>query len=344
METRVYDLKTEYEAGLAHAVRVILSGGVVAFPTETVYGLAANAFDMAAVRRIFEIKGRPADNPLIVHLSGTEDIPLAAKEVPPLARRLFAKFSPGPFTGVLNKQPCIPDIVSAGLPTVGIRIPANEYARELIRRAGVPIAAPSANLSGRPSPTTAEHCIRDLFGKVPVILDGGACSVGVESTVALITGEYPVILRPGGVTREMLALEAGRAEIASGVTEGLSSGEVAASPGMKYRHYSPNADVYIVEGDINTIANKLRTMYDNDIMSGLKPLILCSYDMSLKMEGRAVRTLGRDADEIAKSLFSELRRVDETGYDKVYFEAQPVLGLGLAVMNRAIRAAGFKTI
>ncbi len=341
IRTRVYDLNTGFDAGIDDAARVIASGGLVAMPTETVYGLGANALDGDAVRRIFEVKGRPSDNPLIVHISEISQAERYAL-VTPLAEKLMRKFWPGPFTAVLKKKDVIPAVVSGGLDTVGLRLPDSRAARELISRSGCPIAAPSANLSGKPSPTTAEHCVRDLGGKIPVILDAGPCRVGVESTVVLLTGEVPVILRPGGITAEMILEEAGCVSISPAVMGGLKEGEKAASPGMKYKHYSPRARVSVVRSaSADSLARHLMMLYDNDVSNGLNPIIMCMTETAELLGGRNVRVLGRNAEEVARNLFSELRGADDAGFDRIYFEGCQETGMGLAVMNRAIRAAGF---
>ena len=345
MNTRIYDLKTEYEQGLNEAARVVAKGGLVVMPTETVYGLGANAADPHAVRHIFEVKGRPQDNPLIVHICDISQAWIAAREISPLAERLMRRFWPGPFTAVLKKSRLIPDVVSAGLETVGVRLPALECARELIRRSGCMIAAPSANLSGRPSPTRAAHVIRDLYGRVPVILDGGESGVGVESTVCDLTGEVPVILRPGGITAEMIKEEAGDVRIAHAVLNGLAEGEKAASPGMKYKHYSPKAKVTVVEAEnADKLANELNLLYDKNVCQGRRTLILCASDVAGLLGEREHKCMGDTPEQIAHSMFDELRLADENGIDEILFEATGTEGMGLAVMNRVIRAAGFDVI
>lgn len=345
MKTQIFDLKTEYEQGMDAAAKAIAEGRLAIFPTETVYGLGADALNGKAVSGIFAAKGRPQDNPLIVHIADMEQAEQAAREISPMARRLMKAFWPGPFTAVLKKASIIPDAVSAGLDTVGIRMPASEDARELIRRSGCMIAAPSANLSGKPSPTRASHCIEDMQGRVDVILDGGEADYGVESTVCDLTGEIPLILRPGGVTAEMIEKEVGAVEIAAAVLGGLKDGEKAASPGMKYTHYSPNAKVVIVEAETaGNLAICMNLLYDKDMESHQKPLILCG-DASDKLFGeRTHRCIGRDERAIAHSFFDALRRADEDGFDRIYFEATSTGGMGMAVMNRAIRAAGFDVI
>ena len=345
MKTKIFDLTKQYEEGIRTAAGAITNGRLVVIPTETVYGLGANALDAAAVSHIFEVKGRPQDNPLIVHIAEYTQAWVAAREISPMAQKLMRAFWPGPFTAVLKKSGVIPDVVSAGLDTVGIRLPDFAAARDLIKYSGCMIAAPSANLSGKPSPTKAEHVMDDLMGKVPVILDGGETDYGVESTVCDLTGEVPIVLRPGGITAEMIAAVAGRVEISPAVLNGLAQDECAPSPGMKYKHYSPRADVRIVEGEnAQTIAFSMSLLYDRDKKMGKRPLLLCSDEVYSLIEGRNARRIGSSARQMAHRLFDELRHADSEHVDTIYFQATDTAGMGLAVMNRAIRAAGFKVI
>ena len=345
MKTQIFDLKTEYEAGMDTAAQAIADGKLVIFPTETVYGLGADAQNPDAVGNIFAAKGRPQDNPLIVHIADLSQLSEAAAEVSPLAEKLLKAFWPGPFTAVLKKSASIPDCVSAGLDTVGVRMPSSEDARELIRRSGRMIAAPSANRSGRPSPTRAAHCIEDMQGRVDIILAGDPADFGMESTVCDLTGEVPVVLRPGGITAEMIEREAGCVQIANAVLNGLQEGEAAASPGMKYKHYSPDAKVTIVEaGAPEALEFCMNLLYDKDKQNGRKPLILCSAASAVLFGARELIAVGADEREIAHGFFDELRKADAAGYDRIYFEATSTDGMGLAVMNRAIRAAGFDVI
>lgn len=342
MNTRVYDLKTEYEAGMDAAADVLRQGGLVAFPTETVYGLGADACNGAAVSRIFAAKGRPGDNPLIVHVCAAGQAGEIA-QITPLAAKLMDAFWPGPFTAVLPSRGVVCREVTAGLGTVGVRMPAAGSARELIRRSGRLIAAPSANLSGRPSPTEAGHVLADFDGVVPIILDGGPADCGVESTVCDLTGEVPIILRPGGVTAEMIRQAAGEVQVARAVLEGLGKDEHAASPGMKYKHYAPKAKVWVVDGDSpNTIAKKLKAMYDS--MQDEKCVILCADCRAGEYPGRNVMSIGADRAAIARNLFGALREADRQEYANVFFEAVSPDGMGLAIMNRIIRAAGFHIV
>ena len=343
METKVFSLKDEkqHEQGMEIACEVIRAGGLVIFPTETVYGLGADAMNAEAVRSIFAAKGRPADNPLIVHISKGEQL-YELTHVTELAKKLADKFWPGPLTLVLEAKDCVPSVTRGGLSSVGVRMPESEYARELISRSGRFIAAPSANISGRPSPTKAEHVEEDFMGKVPVVLDGGEVRIGVESTVVDARGEIPVVLRPGGITVEMLNEAAGDAKVAKAVLSGLDDGECAPSPGMRYQHYSPEAKVYVVEGEnAEAIAFKINSLYDKDIELGKRPLVLCSYASLRLYNRRNAVSLGATKEQIAAHIFDAMRTLEA---DVIYFEAVDTDGIGLAVMNRMIRAAGFDVI
>jgi L-threonylcarbamoyladenylate synthase len=314
---------------LSEAAELIKSGQVVAIPTETVYGLAANAFDQTAVKRIFEAKGRPQDNPLIVHLHSIEAVSEVAKEVPKLARKLFSAFSPGPLTIVLPKKKEVPYITSGGLETVGVRIPDNENVRELIKLCGVPLSAPSANISGKPSPTTAAHVYDDLQGKIPLILDGGVCRVGLESTVISLDGDRIKILRPGKVTAKMLS-EYGEVIIDKGVTESVSEMKKPTSPGMKYKHYAPECDITIIEGSLDEFIGYFNNNADE------KTFALMFDDDIFDIKNRI--NYGNESE-----FFSLLRELDKKGIKKVFARC-PIKDAQLALYNRLIRAAGYKII
>ena len=243
MDTKILST-SEYDIALAG--KILAGGGLVAFPTETVYGLGANALDEAAVKKIYLAKGRPSDNPLIVHIAEKEDIIPLVKEVTPAAKALIDAFFPAPLTIILPKSELIGNVVSGGLDTVAVRMPQNETARALIKAAGVPVAAPSANTSGLPSPTKAKHVIDDMLGKIDAVIDGEDCDFGIESTVITLATDTPTILRPGAITKEMLEAVIGKVKIARAVLEGMANDEVAASPGMKYKHYAPKARVILV--------------------------------------------------------------------------------------------------
>lgn len=326
---------------LEEAGRLIREGELVGMPTETVYGLGANALDETAVRKIFAAKGRPADNPLIVHVSCLQEIPPLVKGIPEGARRLMEAFWPGPMTLILPKSDAIPSVVSAGLDTVGIRLPRSEAARALIRAAGRPIAAPSANRSGRPSPTTAQHVYEDMAGRIPLILDGGASEVGVESSVIDATGEVPVILRPGGITPEMVARVLGDVRVDEHVMSPLHEGEAVRSPGMKYKHYAPKAKTVIFDGAAEHVIAAICARYDAAKAAGERPAILGFDEHDFGTRTRISLGSAARPQDAAARLFGALRALDERGETVALCEAVEATGIGLAVMNRMGRAAGF---
>lgn len=321
---------------------VIKSGGIASFPTETVYGLGADAFNSAAVEAIFAAKGRPADNPLIVHISDVSQIQSVSDDFSALAQKLASAFWPGPMSLVIKSNGKLPGVVTAGLDTVAVRLPANEYAFRLIEESGTLIAAPSANISGSPSPTKAEHVYAD-FGEKFDILDGGDTTFGLESTVIDTTGQVPVILRPGFITPEMVENAVGNVKIHESV---LANSEItnAGSPGMKYRHYSPKANVTVVAGNEFIIANRINIMYDRSVSLGSVPIIVCLTADVSEFGVRRCEILGDDAASAAKNLFSTLRNADENGFTEIFFKWCDTSGVGLALMNRILRAAGFTVI
>ena len=326
---------------IEEAAQLIRDGELVGMPTETVYGLGANALDETAVRKIFAAKGRPADNPLIVHVSCLDEIVPLVKYIPESAKRLMEAFWPGPMTLILPKSDAIPSVVSAGLDTVGIRLPQSEAARALIRAAGRPIAAPSANRSGRPSPTTAQHMLEDMDGRIPLILDGGPCAVGVESSVIDATGEVPVILRPGGVTPEMVEHVLGRVSVDEHVMSPLREGEIVRSPGMKYRHYAPQAKTVIYEGATDRVIAAICARYDAATAAGERVAILGFDGHDFGARTRISLGHAGSAQDAASRLFAALRELDERGETLALCEAVDTAGIGLAVMNRMGRAAAF---
>lgn len=338
MKTQVKPVSPE---AIREAAQLIRAGELVGMPTETVYGLGANALDERAVMKIFAAKDRPADNPLIVHVSCVEEIPPLVREIPESAKRLMEAYWPGPMTLILPRADCISDAVTAGLDTVGIRLPASEAARALIRASGCPIAAPSANRSGKPSPTTAQHVFEDMDGRIPMILDGGACQVGVESSVIDATGETPVILRPGGVTPEMVQAVIGGVRVDEHVMSPLQEGDIVRSPGMKYKHYAPEAKTVIFDGTEENVIAAICARYDEAERAGERPAIL-GFDEH-DFGGRTVISLGsaQQPAEAAARLFAALRALDERGETVALCEAVEATGIGLAVMNRMGRAAGF---
>jgi L-threonylcarbamoyladenylate synthase len=316
------------ESALELAAGIIARGGLVAFPTETVYGLGAGATDEQAVARIFQAKGRPPDNPLIVHIASLEQLPLVAREIPREAYRLAELFWPGPLSLVLYRSQQIPPGVSAGLPTVAVRMPNHPVALGLIKKAGVPIAAPSANRSGRPSPTSAFHVLEDLAGRIEAVLDGGRSLIGVESTVLDLTAPQPTLLRPGGVTRERLEVALGR-QVVLPRWDGTSP---PPSPGMKYRHYAPRAPLIVVVGSEarrHRLARSLLSWYERQ---GLK----VGYLNPLRnFRG----SLDKREKAFARSLYAALRAMDKGGADLIVAEGFPACGWGAVIMNRLCKAA-----
>lgn len=335
MKTKIIDASKEYGQAISEAAAAIKAGELVAFPTETVYGLGADAMSEAAVKKIFAVKGRPADNPLIVHIWEPGQVRRLACEISPMALKLMVVFWPGPFTAVLKKRSVVPGIVTGGLDSVAVRMPQNRVSIDIIRESGAMIAAPSANRSGRPSPTRASHVLEDLDGKIPLIIDGGASRVGVESTVCDLRGEVPVILRPGGVTPVMIKKVAGDVLLHPGLN-GEIAGGAAPSPGMKYRHYAPRAEIVVVVGSRTEVAKTIGALYDNKKKHG----IICTHENVSLYTGKNVIDLGGGSGEGAQNLYAALRKIDEAGLSKVFFHAVEEDGMGIAVMNRIIKAAG----
>lgn len=327
------------------ASRTFAEGGLVAFPTETVYGLGANALDAQAVLGIFAAKGRPADNPLIVHVPTVEDVePLCHPNE--AARRLMERFCPGPLTIIMPRKPCVPDAVTAGLDTVAVRIPSHPVAQKLLRDCRLPIAAPSANTSGKPSPTTAQHVYHDLNGKLPIILDGGACQVGLESTVISVAGDIPTVLRPGGVTPEMLLEVLPQVRVADSVLRPLHAGEKALSPGMMYKHYAPGGVLTMVRGEPSNVERTCLKLYREARQAGKTARILAFEEHLPAYAGAEALSIGRLAqpETVSHRLFAVLRQMDDEGVEVLFSEILPAEGLGLAIMNRLSRAAAFRTI
>ncbi|MDR3296295.1 MAG: threonylcarbamoyl-AMP synthase [Clostridiales Family XIII bacterium] len=327
-------------AAVGRAAGILRGGGLVAFPTETVYGLGADAFNEAAVRKVYAAKGRPQDNPMIVHIARASDVGALTSALSPDMVKLIECFWPGSLTLIVKKRADVPAAVTGGLDTVAVRMPDDPVAAELIRQAGTPVAAPSANLSGKPSPTKAAHVIRDLGGRIDVILAGGECRVGIESTVLDLSGETPVILRPGAVTADQIAdilgkeVETDPALLRRDVPDGLTGADAAAAPkapGMKYRHYAPNAEMLVLEGRRDRVKNEI--------------LRLKALNEKL---GRRVGTMlfeEKSFTEAAHGFFSELRDLDDAGTDLILAGALSENdGLGFAVMNRMMKAAGYNII
>ncbi len=330
---------------LDRTAKALKNGELVAFPTETVYGLGADALNPKAVLSIFKAKGRPNDNPLIVHIAQIEMLGILAKDIKPDAKKLAQAFWPGPLTMVFRKTPVVPYETTAGLDTVAIRMPDNIIALELIRRSGVPIAAPSANISGKPSPTLAEHVLEDLNGRIPFIIDGGACRVGLESTVLDMTAKIPVILRPGGVTPSMIEQVIGEVVLDRSIS-GSEPEKRPRSPGMKYTHYKPKGDVIVVSGDRPNVINWINKNAEQDKQIGLQTVVIAADEHIPSYYDNKIISYGSiDApEELAASIFRIFRECDSAGIDKIYIEAISKIGIGLAVMNRIEKAAGGKVI
>ncbi len=346
METVYYDLrdtkgkKQDIEDKIRAAARILRDGGLVVIPTETVYGLGANGLDEKAVQRIFEAKGRPQDNPLILHITGQQWLPRYCQEIPPLAYVLTRKFWPGPLTLVLKRKSVVPDVVTAGLDTVAVRCPNNQVTLSIIREAGVPIAAPSANLSGKPSCTTAQEVIEDMEGKIDGLVDGGPCLVGVESTILDLTGEQPRLLRPGGVSVEALERIIGPITVDKAVTGLLPEEEKPRAPGMKYRHYAPNAPITVFTGDPEASAREIASRV------GPNTGVICFDEFTRLFPHQVVRSLGpyEDKQMHAQRLFHLLRSFDLSTVTEILAQCPDSRGIGLAVGNRLKRAAGFHVV
>jgi L-threonylcarbamoyladenylate synthase len=329
------------------AAGVIKKGGTVAFPTETVYGLGANALSPRAVMKVFIAKKRPPDNPMIVHIADKRDVYRLAKEVPEIAERLMNEFWPGPLTLVLKRSKIVPDVTVAGLDTVAVRMPNNKVALTLISESETPIAAPSANLAGKPSPTTAEHVIEDLMGRVDIILDAGSTEIGVESTVINMTTSPPEILRPGGLVLEELERILGRVKLHPiALAEKKVRVARARSPGMKHRHYAPSAEMIVVEGRPDSIAKRIQELANFYIRKGKRVGIMAADESVHKYRANIVKSFGsrRNFTTIAKNLFKLLREFDREEVDIIIAEGITLKGLGLAVMNRLRKAAGFNIV
>ena len=322
--------------------KLLSEGKTVIFPTETVYGLGANALDEDAVKKIYEAKGRPSDNPLIVHIYDKEEVYNLAENINEKAKTIMDKFWPGPITIILNKKDIVPYRTSGGLETVAIRMPSHLIAREIIKEAGVPIAAPSANISGRPSPTKADHVYEEMNGRVSGIVLGGDCNFGLESTVLDVTTENPMILRPGSITKEDLEKVIGEVSIDPSL-ERKEDNKKAKAPGMKYTHYSPDADVYIVSGNIEDTISKINSLVVENNKKGLKTGVMCLEQNKNSYKGEVV-SLGSTLDEVGSNLFDVLRQMDKMNIDIVYSEEFPRDGVGQAIMNRLLKSAGYKTI
>lgn len=331
---------------LQEAARVIRKGGLVAFPTETVYGLGANALDEEAAKKIYAAKGRPSDNPLIAHISCMEELPALVAEIPAAARKLAERYWPGPLTMVFPKSAIVPHGTTGGLDTVAIRMPSDPIANRLIALSGVPIAAPSANTSGRPSPTMAEHVWQDMNGKIEMIIDGGPVGIGLESTIVDVSGEVPTLLRPGAITIEMLRETVGKVEIDPAIRGPLKADVKPKAPGMKYRHYAPKAELTLVEGTAEAVIAYINQLAAECQTAGVKVGIICTEETKDAYPTGILRCIGsREHEEtIAHNLFAVLREFDDLQVDVIYSESFSGDHLGQAIMNRLMKAAGYHTM
>ena len=348
METFVsyYDINKPDQTIIEKAANILKQGGLVAFPTETVYGLGANGLDAVACKRIYEAKGRPSDNPLILHIADFEDLNRIVAYVPEEAKVVMEKFWPGPITLVFPKAECVPKEITGGFDTVAVRFPSNEIARSIIRASGLPIAAPSANSSGKPSPTRASHVEFDLKGKIDMIVDGGATDVGLESTILDVSGKVPMILRPGAITKEMLEQVLDKVLIDPAVMSKPDKDIKPKAPGMKYTHYSPKARVILVKGEMNKVIEKINILIKEDIDKGLKVGVMATDQTKDCYSLGEVLSVGdrENPETIGANLFKTLRDFDYIGAEVVYSEVFDEKGEGMAIMNRLNKAAGYNYI
>ena len=328
------------QADAALAAEILRQGGLVGIPTETVYGLGANGLDPEAVSHIFQAKGRPQDNPLILHIPEASWLERYCKEIPLTAYQLAQAFWPGPMTMILKRKDIVPDVVTAGMDTVGMRCPSHLLCREIIALSQVPVAAPSGNTSGRPSPTTAEHMLEDMNGKIDAIVDGGPCSVGVESTIIDLTCQPPRLLRPGGITLEQLESVLGEVAVDPAVTRLMGAGEKPKAPGMKYRHYAPKAPVTVVAGEGAASAAYIAAH------AAPGDGVICFDEYAGSFSQQVVRTMGpaRDKGEQARHIFDDLRAFDHTQVSAIWAQCPDSKGIGLAITNRLNKAAGFHIV
>ena len=346
METKMVKIQDTAEIRdeeLAEAAQILRDGGLVAFPTETVYGLGANALNEEAAKKIYAAKGRPSDNPLIAHISCMEELEPLVKEIPEAGRKLAEAYWPGPLTMIFPKSSIVPYGTTGGLETVAVRMPSDPVANRLIHLAKVPVAAPSANTSGRPSPTTAQHVWHDMNGRIEMILDGGPVGIGVESTIVDVSGEVPTLLRPGAVTMEMLEKTVGHVEIDPAIQGPPTADFHPKAPGMKYRHYAPHAQMTLVEGEAEAVANKINELVKEGLEQNLRVGVICTDESRSSYPDGLVRSVGERAKEetIAHNLFAVLREFDDLDVDVIYSESFSKDHLGQAIMNRLTKAAGY---
>lgn len=343
METELIKVNSLTDEALKRASKFIKNGGLVAFPTETVYGLGGDGLNSQAAGRIYQAKGRPSDNPLILHINEQKMLERLVSNITPMAKKIMTAFCPGPITIILPKSDIVPNTVTGGLDTIAVRMPDNDIARELIRLADTPIAAPSANISGRPSPTTAQAVYRDLQGRIDMILDGGACEFGVESTIVDCTGEIPVILRPGAITKEMLEEIFPVVEIDKSI---VGENVAPKAPGMKYKHYAPKVDMLLVEGDKEQMATAINKLVKDYELKNQHVGLLVSDEVAMKLNHECIFKYGSQNDlaKIASEIYEGLRYFDDKVIDIIIAEGTTDKGLGLAIMNRLHKASGFNSI
>jgi len=338
METKLVQLlgkESDLNKALYEAAKVLKEGGLVAFPTETVYGLGGNALEASIVKKIYKAKGRPQDNPLIVHLAHAEQVGDYVQYIPEIGHRLMAAFWPGPLTLIFNKNKCLPDTITGGLETVGIRVPDHPVALALLELTNLPIAAPSANLSGKPSPTNATHVLEDLNGRIDMVIDGGQVSIGLESTVLDLTTLVPIILRPGEITRKQIEALIGKIKVS-----GERNISVPKAPGMKYKHYAPEGELVIVSGAREQAINQINQRTKKGLSKGKKVGIISTVEAQHLYEHDLVMVIGSEnkPKEIAANLFRILRAMDKEGVDYIYTRPFKEEAIGVATMNRLLKA------
>lgn len=348
MNTKVIKIDSDNidEKSMQEAGDLIAAGELVAFPTETVYGLGGDALDPKAAEKIYKAKGRPSDNPLIVHISKFEDLEYIAKDVPASARKLADKFWPGPLTMIVQKNEKVPYATTGGMETVAIRMPNSKIALDLIRKSGKLIAAPSANTSGRPSPTEAHHVAEDLDGKIAMIVDGGSVGIGIESTIVDLTEKKPMILRPGYITPEMLSEVLGEEVVIDPGIIAADDTKKPKAPGMKYKHYAPKASMILVEGEQSKVINKINELADEKSKDGKKVAVIATEETKSMYRADVILSIGsrQDEDSIARHLYKILRECDDMDVEAIYSESFKTPRIGNAIMNRLLKAAGHQVI
>lgn len=347
MQTEIVKMTAENAEEVAARAKVIWQkGGLVAFPTETVYGLGGNGLDAAAAQKIYAAKGRPSDNPLILHIADRSQLLSLTTQIDSRAQALMDAFWPGPLTMIFPKAEAVPYETTGGLDTVAVRMPSHPLAMELLRIAGIPVAAPSANRSGRPSPTSAAHVIEDMDQAIDMIIDGGDVGIGVESTIIDLTGEKPVLLRPGFITPEMMEAVLGPIETDAAVYRKMEKGEQPKAPGMKYRHYAPKASMTLISGEFETVISYINEKTESMHQSGKRVGVLATEESKARYHADEILSVGPAAslESVAHNLFRVLREFDEKNVDVIYSETFPESGYGYAVMNRLLKAAGHQVI